>query len=204
MSRSRSLFDLSGAIAAATALGPAEEVRRDYANVSLVSFDAEPPTSPSHAVPIMSAPALPAIDQGEPSRPAIPKLPDLSGVTSPGLRCERIVEWIADATSSEEVFIADEAGLLMAGAPSLPAERIAATGVVAQAVLTLARASESLSSLFELHVGEGPVLQLIGFQISQSLYLVGLSRSKPLSPRQAHAVRLACVHALGDVLGASS
>jgi hypothetical protein len=54
--------------------------------------------------------------------------------------------------------------------------------------------------LFELHVGEGPFFQLIGFQVGTALFIVGMNRSTPLTPRQAHAIRLACRHALGDTL----
>ena len=68
-----------------------------------------------------------------------------------------------------------------------------------QALADLANAVPgNTSPLFELHVGEGPFFQLIGFEGGGALYLVGLTRPTPLTYRQAHAVRLACRHALGE------
>ena len=130
-----------------------------------------------------------------------PKLPDLSAIVSPIVRCEKIVEWIADATGATDVFIADGAGLPLAGAVYEAEARLAGSGAVATSVLTLAEAMPGNSApLFELHVGEGPFFQLIGFQAGPALYVVGLTRGSPLTPRQAHAIRLACRHALGQTL----
>lgn len=197
MSRSRSSFDLAGAIATATSLGPdvrpSGDAQARYAGVALVSFD-----------PIQAqAPAEPAESSDEAAaRPAPPKLPDLTGVVSPAFRCERIVAWIIEATGAEDVFIADSMGLPVAGAIANAEAQLAGAGVVAQSIVALSAATPGgVSPMFELHVGEGPFFQLIGFKAGTALYVVGLTRATPLSPRQAHAIRLACRHALADTFG---
>lgn len=218
MARSRSSFDLTGAIATATSLTtvPVEEQpSAQYRGMALVSFGptaAGPPSAPPPPPPAVEGPSIleappsaPAYQDPPPSDPAPPiearrppRLPDLSDVHSPTARCERIVEWIVEAVDAEDVFIADASGLPIAGVADAEA-RVAASGVVASAVLHLAASVPgNHSPLFELHVGEGPFFQLIGFLIGSSSYLVGLTRATPLSYRQAHAVRLACRHALGE------
>ncbi len=117
-------------------------------------------------------------------------------------RCLKMIEWIVEAVSVTGVFIADSAGLPLAGAiTEVEAEaRLSATGVVASAVAHLAAAIPGNSSaLFEMHVGDGPFFQLIGFDVGGSSYVVGFHRATPLGFRQAHAVRLACRHALGPL-----
>jgi hypothetical protein len=124
---------------------------------------------------------------------------------SPILRCEKIVDWIAEATGATEVFLADGAGLPLAGAIYEAESRLAGAGGVAASVLALAASIPgSASPLFEMHLGEGPFFQLIGFQAGAALFVVGLTRVAPLTPRQAHAIRLACRHALGSTLQGST
>ena len=136
-----------------------------------------------------------------PTQHAPPKLPDLSAVVSPIVRCEKIVAWIAEATGATEVFLADAAGLPLAGAIHEAESRLAGSGLVASSIGSLAEALPgNPSPLFELHVGEGPFFQLIGFSAGATVYVVGLTRPTPLTPRQAHAIRLACRHALGETL----
>jgi hypothetical protein len=212
MSRSRSSFDLAGAIATAASLSTTdEEPTPAYRGMALVSFGptaAGPATAPPPAAPEPPAdqPALtadgPAIDDApnvaETARRP-PKLPDLSGVLSPVVRCEMILEWIAEAVGAAEVFIADAAGLPLAGATPDAEARLAGAGLVASAVAQLAVSIPgNTSTLFELHIGDGPFFQLIGFEAGDARYLVGFTRATPLTYRQAHAVRLACRHALGE------
>ena len=209
MARSRSSFDLAGAIATATSLSHEEQPSALYRGMALVSFGSTAAGSPSAPPPPPEPPpsvdaALPEAPISEPAPTAEarkpPRLPDLSGVVSPTARCERIVVWIVEAVGAQDVFIADASGLPIAGAITDAEARIAASGVVASAVLHLAASIPgNTSSLFELHLGEGPFFQLIGFLIGSSVYLVGLTRPTPLTYRQAHAVRLACRHALADV-----
>jgi hypothetical protein len=100
--------------------------------------------------------------------------------------------------AAQHVFIADATGLPVAGAIADAEARLAATGVVASAIAHLAAAIPgNTSSLFEMHVGDGPFFQLIGFDIAGASFVVGFQRPTPLGFRQAHAVRLACRHALG-------
>ncbi len=238
MSRSRSSFDLSSAIATATSLAvatPEEQPAALYRGVPLVSFGptaAGPPTvmppdsssQPASAGPPTSGVGVGEVDpaRGEPAEaptPAVsaeregpptgddagveatrrpPKLPDLSEIKNPVLRCQRIIEWLEEAVGVAGVFIADAAGLPVAG-DTLEAEaRLAATGVVSAAVAHLAASIPgNTSALFEMHVGEGPFFQVIGFEAAGAPFVVGFQRGTPLAFRQAHAVRLACRHALG-------
>jgi hypothetical protein len=221
MARSRSSFELAGAIATAASLSEGEEKSRLFDGVALVSFGREASADPRHATPPPppaadpgrtkggaaateeSAPAGDAPDDGtQESAKRPPKLPDLSGVISPIVRCEKIVEWIAEATGALDVFLADGSGLPIAGAIVDAEARLASAGLVSSSIEQLAASLPgNASALFELHVGEGPFFQLVGFQAKSSLYLVGLTRPTPLTPRQAHAIRLACRHALGETLG---
>jgi hypothetical protein len=233
MSRSRSSFDLSGAIATATSLSvvvPEEQPPAHYRGVPLVSFGptaagtvvppppdpataeapvttresprpppAPPPPAPAPAVE--EAPAAPHAEvEAGPTETARrpPKLPDLSEIKSPTVRCQKIIEWIVEAVGASDVFIADAAGLPLGGSIADAEARLGATGVVASAVAHLAAAIPgNTSALFEMHVGDGPFFQLIGFDVAAQSYVVGFQRPTPLGFRQAHAVRLACRHALG-------
>jgi hypothetical protein len=218
MSRSRSSFDLAGAIATAASLSTVvaeEEPSAVYRGMALVSFGptaSGPPTAappaPAAAIPppepvepptVTEAPSLDdapvASDPGR--RP--PKLPDLSNIQSPVVRCQQILAWIHEAVGASDVFIADASGLPVAGAVADAEALLAAAGIAASSIAHLAAAIPgNTSSLFELHVGEGPFLQLVGFDVAGAMHVVGFTRATPLSYRQAHAVRLACRHALGE------
>ncbi|WP_437673092.1 hypothetical protein [Sorangium sp. So ce131] len=133
---------------------------------------------------------------------ALPRFPDLSAAAGPVMRCEKAVEWIAEATGATDVFLADAAGLPFAGAIRDTEARLAASGLIASAVGSLVTALPGApSQRFELCVGDGPFFQLIGFQVSTAAYIVGLMRSSPLTPREVHAVRIACRHALDAAVG---
>lgn len=166
------------------------------------------PPAPS-APPALAIPPPPpsatnnadSLEEGAEGKPRPPKLPDLSNVVSPIVRCERIIEWIAEATGGTGVFIADADGLPVAGDIQDAEARIGASGLVASSIATLLHALPGQPSpLFEVHIGEGPYFQLIGFVAAKGSYVVGLTRQTPLSPRQAHAIRLACRHAFGESL----
>ncbi|WP_437658596.1 hypothetical protein [Sorangium sp. So ce1182] len=131
-----------------------------------------------------------------------PRFPDLSAAGGPVARCERVIEWIAEATDATDVFLADAAGLPFAGAIRDTEARLAASGLIASAIGSLVAALPGApSQRFELCVGDGPFFQLIGFQARSAAYIVGLMRSSPLVPREAHAVRVACQHALDAAIG---
>lgn len=167
---------------------------------------APPPTAPSTiASTLTPSEAHPSTtgagDDPSGDRRLPPKLPDLTGITSPVVRCERIVSWIADATGATDVFLADASGWPLAGATTGVDAKLAGTGLVTASIASLAASIPgNVSSLFELHLGDGPFFQLIGFHAGASVYVVGFTRSAPLTPRQSHAIRLACRHALGDTL----
>jgi hypothetical protein len=159
----------------------------------------EPP--PAAAPAAAREPDAHANDDAGDAKKLPPKLPDLTGIASPVVRCERIVSWIAEATGATDVFLADASGYPLAGAVDGVDAKLAGTGLVAASVASLAASIPgNVSSLFELHLGEGPFFQLIGFQAGASVYVVGFTRGAPLTPRQSHAIRLACRHALGDTL----
>ncbi|WP_437722455.1 hypothetical protein [Sorangium sp. So ce861] len=133
---------------------------------------------------------------------AAPRFPDLAAAGGPVARCEKVVEWIAEATGATDVFLADAAGLPFAGAIRDTEARLAASGLIASAIGSLVAALPGApSQRFELCVGDGPFFQLIGFQARSAAYIVGLMRPVPLMPREAHAVRIACRHALDAAVG---
>jgi len=214
MGRSRSSFDdLANAIAAATSRKASGESVRDahYRGVPLVSFDSPldstttppvPPTTPA-AGSMPAAPDSIALDEsifseGSSRRP--PKLPDLSSIEDPALRCEKIFAWITEATDASDVFLADLSGRSLAASSEGTGEHIASAIEVANALARLAGAAGLYPALFEFHAGQGPFLQIIGFTVNADPYIIGFTRPAPLSPRQAHAIRLACRHALGNTL----
>ncbi|HVK66186.1 MAG TPA: hypothetical protein VM694_17000 [Polyangium sp.] len=215
MARSRSSFDLTNAIAAATSLSGEDKKKTPAVEPlppDLVSFDpgttapateASPPiqpTPPRGGHIGASAAHDPDASAGDSPR-NLPKLPDLSGITSPVKRCEKIVQWIGEATGATDVFLADAAGLPLAGAVSDTEAKLAGSGLVASSIASLASAVPgNLGSTFEMHIGEGPCFQLIGFQVGATLFFVGLNRTRPLTPNQSLGIRLACRHALGDAL----
>jgi hypothetical protein len=132
----------------------------------------------------------------------LPRLPDLTNVKNMLERCEKIVQWIGDATGAVNVFLADAAGLPLAGSVHETETRLAGSGLVASSIATLATAVPgNPSPQFELHIGEGPYYQIVGFKAGHTLFIVGLNRNTPLTPKQAHAIRLACRYALGDLTG---
>jgi hypothetical protein len=215
MARSRSSFDfdLTSAIAAATSLSGEEKSKKkpigpDALPKELVSFgggETHAPIDEATPTPRATVQPMPTSESEAGELPKTPpKLPDLTGITSPVKRCERIVQWITEATGATDVFLADAAGLPLAGAVSDTEAKLAGSGLVASSIASLAAAVPgNHSPLFELHVGEGPFFQLIGFQVGTALFIVGLNRQTPLGPKQAHAIRLACRHALGDTLRGS-
>lgn len=216
-SRSSSNFDISNALATATSLSTDEKAKKgsDALPSGLVSFSApnaarvEPPVEQPvlprpPGMPSLSMPP-PSIDGSAPSEPSrtLPRLPDLTNVKNMLERCEKIVQWIGDATGAVNVFLADAAGLPLAGSVHETETRLAGSGLVASSIATLATAVPgNPSPQFELHIGEGPYYQIVGFKAGHTLFIVGLNRNTPLTPKQAHAIRLACRYALGDLTNA--
>lgn len=165
----------------------------------------EPAATGPQPAPSQGAQRPPSVDDIGDGKRGPPRLPDLSNVVSPIVRCEKIVEWIAEATGGSGVFMADADGLPVAGDIQDAEALIGASGLVASSIATLLQALPGEPSpLFEVHIGEGPYFQLIGLRAANGTYVVGLWRQAPLSPRQANAIRLACRHAFGESLGGAA
>lgn len=174
-------------------------VREDDAELPSVRAATQRP-----ALPPRSAVDAPVPSVGlAPIAPPVP-LPDLSDVDSPLTRCEIVVDWIARVAQARDVFLADGAGLPVAGAGH-DETRLAASGWIATAASALAKSLPGApSGALELHLGDGPFFQLIGFQVRGNAYVVGMVCPTPLTPRQAGAIRIACLQALSDTLGGAS
>jgi hypothetical protein len=214
MTRSRSAhdFDPSNAIASAASSSGDEEAKKasgvettpaGFGWFGAPKAGASEPSPRPPGAPLLSAPP-PSIGGTTPSETSrtLPKLPDLSNVKNVLERCERIIQWIGDATGAVNVFLADAAGLPFAGSVNENDVRLAGSGLVASSIATLASSVPGTPSpQFELHIGEGPYYQIIGFLAGNTLFIVGLNRNTPLTPRQAHTIRLACRYALGDMTG---
>ncbi len=192
MRRSRSSFDLSDAIVAAEALSPKppevkEEPVADYGGVPLVAFGRSESTLPG---------ALPPPKPIE-APPRLAPPPDLSGIASVAARCDRLIDWLKSDPSTTSVLLVDGEGLPLASESARDEALLGATAGVATAMRRLALASPgSLSREFESHVGDGPVLSLIGVSISSRLYVVGLSHEAPLGEKDVALVRRAFTSAL--------
>jgi hypothetical protein len=199
MRRSRSSFDLSDAIVAAEALSPKppevkEEPVADYGGVPLVAFSRSESTLPA---------ALP------PPRPAeaprrLPPPPDLANVASVAARCDRLVEWLRSAPTTTNVLLVDGDGLPVSSSSARDEALLGATAGVAAAMKRLALATPgSLSREFESHVGDGPILSLIGLVIGSRIYVVGLSHDSPLGERDVAQIRASFQSALTGLAPAS-
>lgn len=173
--------------------------------LSLARAALPPPAPPPPAPPAPKVVELPPnSSSGGAAWPVggqLPRLPDLGAVAGPLARCERVMAWIGQVTGATDVFLADAAGLPIAGSGQ-EETRLAASGWIAAAAGALTKALPGApSGTFELHLGDGPFFQLIGFQVRGSGYVVGMVCPTPLTPRQAGAIRLACLQALAETLG---
>lgn len=203
--RSRSSFDLRDALVTAEALSPkpppaAPSNLPDYGGLPLVAFgnEATAPSQPPRPVsaPPVAAPAAPAPSTGKLSKPPEP-------AASAGLmtKLSALVDWLRGDADVSRVIVVDDEGLPLVGSTSGDlgdAESLlAATGSVASAMKRLALATPgTLSPDFEGHVGDGPVLQLIGFSASARAFVVGISRREPFLELDVERVRGAFVRAL--------
>src|SRR5262249_23098663 len=134
---------------------------------ALISFGASapPPAAPVSPTPPAVSPVPDSPDTALGDGTRAPKLPDLSAIVSPVARCEKIVAWIAEATGATDAFVAAAAGLPLAGAIHDADSRLAGAGLVASSIASLATSLPGQHApLFELHLGEVPFFQIIGFQ----------------------------------------
>jgi hypothetical protein len=205
--RSRSSFDLRDALTTAEALSPKPpKVTNELplgGGKPLVAFGgadpssvAPPPPAPPPAPVREQAPAAPE------RRSSLRAAPDVSGITTLIPRLSALLDWLRSDSEVTRALVVDEEGLPLVGATSGDlgdAETLlAATGSVASAMKRLALATPgTLSPDFEGHVGDGPVLQLIGVTADRRAFVVGISRRDPFDPDDVDRVRAAFVAALG-------
>ncbi|MFO0616226.1 MAG: hypothetical protein U0414_26770 [Polyangiaceae bacterium] len=188
MRRSRSSFDLSDAIVAAESLSPkpppAELPKNDFGGVPLVAFER----------PSVVEGGPPSIAQRRQlGRLAAP--PETSGTVAN--RCDKLLEWLRADPHTLSVLLVDADGLPISKEGSKDEALLGATANVAYAIRQLALASPgSVSREFESHVGDGPVLSLIGFMVGAKLYIVGISHQRALDEHDTARIRAAFTLAL--------
>lgn len=209
--RSRSSFDLRDALTTAEALSPkppAVEAPSEYEGLPLVAFGPDPAVAGS-SPPERIVPGAPA-----PPKPALPPPPDVTPIAGLLPRLSALMEWLRADHEITRVIVVDDEGLPLIGSTigdlSDAESLLAATGSVAAAMKKLALATPgAMSADFEGHVGDGPVLQLVGLGAQQQhgpsaagvrrAFVVGISRRRPLGVRDVTTVRNAFVAALSGV-----
>lgn len=229
MRRSRSSFDLDGALEKAAALTPSPaatsggEPRPLYEGVALVSFEQTPapsavdvtpeapPVMDRHDVESASTPMPPtppspteiAETEATPHVAPLPPPPDLSSVDALVARCGLTLDWVTRSLGARDVFIADEHGLPIAGAIRDTERRLAAAGGVLASVRRLAANTPgNVTEGFSTQLGEGPVLALIGLHSGDEAFVLGMLVPEPLPVEHVLAVRAACRAALLPPRGA--
>ncbi len=202
--RSRSSFDLRDALSTAEALSPkppsAEAKVPDFEGVALITFGQDSPSQAPPAPTMRAGSAAP--------KPALPAAPDVSALPGMMPRLSTLLEWVRRDAEVTRVLVVDEDGLPLIGSTTGDlgdAESLlAATGSVASAMKRLALATPgSLSPEFEGHVGEGPVLQLVGLSAGRP-FVVAISRRTPFGPKDVEALRNAFAKALEGAVGSNS
>ena len=188
MRRSRSSFDLADAIVAAEALSPkpppVETPKNDFGGVPLVAFE--------RSTPFEGGP--PSIAQRRPVGRLAPP-PETTGTVAQ--RCDKLLEWLRSDPHTMSVLLVDADGLPMSREGAKDEALLGATANVAYAIRQLALASPgSVSREFESHVGDGPVLSLIGFMVGARLYIVGISHQQALAEQDSARIRAAFTLAL--------
>ncbi len=103
------------------------------------------------------------------------------------------------------MLLVDAEGLPLAHGSSRDEAMLGATAAVASSIRQLALASPgSLSREFESHVGDRPILSLVGFMVGAKLYVVGLTHEAPLGAPDTAAIRAAFTNALASLHGAEA
>lgn len=198
--RSRSSFDLRDALTTAEALSPKPPVVQRPSSLEglpLVAFG----DGSSNAVATDRSPARPAPVASAQPMPSIGPAPDTTSVSGFIPRLSTLLDWLRTDPEITRVIVVDDEGLPLIGSTtgdlSDAESLLAATGSVASAMKKLALATPgSLSRDFEGHVGDGPVLQLIGLSAGTRAFVVGISRRRPLAQHDVETVRAAFVNAL--------
>ncbi len=207
--RSRSSFDLRDALTTAEALSPKPpKVSNELplgGGKPLVAFGGVDPASVAPPPP-----APPPVVREAPSPPArrssLADAPDVTGIPTLIPRLSALLDWLRSDSDVSRALVVDEEGLPLVGSTAGDlgdAESLlAATGSVASAMKRLALATPgTLSPDFEGHVGDGPVLQLIGVTADRRAFVVGISRREPFTSEDVDRVRAAFVAALSGSVG---
>lgn len=196
--RSRSSFDLRDALTTAEALSPkppATQTPGEYEGLPLVAFGGES-VRPAALVQEQVAPPVSMVPKRVLTPP--PEVGSISGLIP---RLSALMDWLRSDQDISRVIVVDDEGLPLIGSTvgdlSDAESLLAATGSVASAMKRLALATPgALSRDFEGHVGDGPVLQLVGLSSGSRAFVVGISRRAPLPERDVETVRAAFVKAL--------
>lgn len=202
--RSRSSFDLRDALTTAEALSPkAPKVVQtpEFGGVPLVAFDSKsqvpPPPAPRPAnAPIPAAPPPLAPAPAPLPKSALGPPPALGSDAGLMQRLNALLAWLRGDPDVSRALVVDDEGLPLVAsvvdAQSDDEGLLAATGSVASAMKRLALAGAGTkSSDFEGHVGDGPVLQLIGVTAGKRAFVVGISRKEPFPELEVEKVRAA-------------
>lgn len=176
--------------------GPSTADLHDFGGVPLVNFGGEHTSQPPAAgAGRVVAPAS--------ARAELESAPVIEGAASLMARLSRLLEWLRGDRDVTRALVVDDEGLPLVGSTSGDlgdAESLlAATGSVASAMKRLALATPgSLSGDFEGHVGDGPVLQLIGIPVGGRAFIVGISRRQPFGKVDVENIRAAFEKALAS------
>jgi hypothetical protein len=195
--RSRSSFDLRDALSRAESLSPkppnVEERLPDFEGVALVAFG---PQDPIASAP-QSTVRQPVAVATTPSA-ALPSAPaGTSATSSLQARLSSLFEWVRRDNDVTRVVLVDDEGLPIVGDLADAESLLVATGTVASAMRKLALAAPgTLSSDFESHLGDGPVLQLIGLSVAGRAFVLGVARKQPFRAPDVDMIRTAFTTAL--------
>lgn len=203
--RSRSSFDLRDALSTAEALSPkpppsVESKSVEFGGVPLIAFGRD---TPSVAPPPPARVAPPPV-----IKQALAAPPDVTGLPGMMPRLSTLLEWVRADPEVTRVLVVDDEGLPLIGSTTGDlgdAESLlAATGSVASAMKRLALATPgTLSADFEGHVGESPVLQLVGLSAGRA-FVVAISRKEPFGPKDVDLLRSTFARALEGTVGGHS
>ncbi len=203
--RSRSSFDLRDALATAQALSPkppsVDPAPSEYDGVPLVAFGQDRPSQ-------VPAPLL--TPQPRVQKRTLPDPPEVDSVASLIPKLGKLLDWIRKDVETTRALVVDDEGLPLVGTAvgdlGETESLFAATGSVAAAMKKLALATPgTLSPDFEGHVGDGPVLQLIGFSASRRAFVVAVSRKQPFGTKDVEIIRQTFAAALAtSVIGGNT
>jgi hypothetical protein len=201
--RSRSSFDLRDALVTAEALSPkppAVEEPVAFDGVPLVAFGQERPSQVPAS--LLSAPKT--------TKRTLPDPPNVDTIASLVPKLGALLDWVRKDPDTTRALVVDDEGLPLVGTAvgdlGETESLFAATGSVASAMKKLALATPgTLSPDFEGHVGDGPVLQLIGFSAARRAFVVAVSRKEPFGNKDVEIIRSAFASALAtSVIGGTT